>query len=185
MQVPQLFLIFRYNIVNLKIVIGAIKMKEVQFKNSLAAKRPDLAAEWHPVKNGTLTPEQVAAGSNKKAWWIQKYYDEFTKKWFQFEWEAVINNRGPYNPFVTGKKIYRGFNDLATRNVKLAAEWDYKRNYPLTPYDVTPGCRRVVWWCINYYDIESGKTIEMPWQEAIANRVSFNYGCPYLSVKKC
>ena len=25
--------------------------------------------EWHPTKNGNLTPQQVAAGSDKKVWW--------------------------------------------------------------------------------------------------------------------
>ena len=114
-------------------------MKQIKYENSLAAKRPELAAEWHPTKNGDLTPDKVAAYSNNKAWWLQKHYDEFTGKWFNFEWDAVINNRGLSNPFVTGKRVYPGFNDLATRKPELAAEWDYKRNYPLTPQDVTAG----------------------------------------------
>ena len=37
--------------------------------NDLATKRPDLATEWHPTKNGDLKPTDVAAGSEKKAWW--------------------------------------------------------------------------------------------------------------------
>lgn len=37
--------------------------------NSLAAVFPAVAAEWHPKKNGALTPEQVTHGSNKMAWW--------------------------------------------------------------------------------------------------------------------
>jgi hypothetical protein len=38
-------------------------------KKTLSIIHPQLAAEWHPTKNGGLTPEQVAAGSAKKAWW--------------------------------------------------------------------------------------------------------------------
>jgi len=38
-------------------------------KNPLSIIDPQLAAQWHPTKNGGLTPEQVAAGSAKKAWW--------------------------------------------------------------------------------------------------------------------
>lgn len=37
--------------------------------NALAATNPKLAAEWHPSKNGFLTPEMVVAGSNRNVWW--------------------------------------------------------------------------------------------------------------------
>ena len=39
-------------------------------KNDLATTHPDLAKEWHPTKNGKLTPQQVLAGSAKKVWWL-------------------------------------------------------------------------------------------------------------------
>lgn len=38
-------------------------------KNDLATTHPDLTKEWHPTKNGKLTPQQVLAGSRKKVWW--------------------------------------------------------------------------------------------------------------------
>ena len=38
--------------------------------NDLATTHPELAKEWHPVKNGNLSPQQVLAGSAKKIWWI-------------------------------------------------------------------------------------------------------------------
>ena len=38
--------------------------------NDLATTNPELAKEWHPQKNGTLTPQQVLAGSARKIWWI-------------------------------------------------------------------------------------------------------------------
>ena len=37
---------------------------------SLADRNPELAKEWHPIKNGDLTPAQVTPGSGKKVWWI-------------------------------------------------------------------------------------------------------------------
>jgi hypothetical protein len=39
--------------------------------NCLATTYPQLAAEWHPTKNGKLTPFDITPGSNKKAWWIK------------------------------------------------------------------------------------------------------------------
>ena len=40
--------------------------------NSLAATHPHIAAQWHPTKNGTLTPEDIGHGSNKRVWWQNK-----------------------------------------------------------------------------------------------------------------
>ena len=37
--------------------------------NDLASTSPELAAEWHPTKNGGLTPEMVTYGSEKNVWW--------------------------------------------------------------------------------------------------------------------
>lgn len=38
-------------------------------KNNLAATHPGLAAEWDSEKNGALTPDDVVAGTYRKAWW--------------------------------------------------------------------------------------------------------------------
>jgi len=54
-------------------------------KNSLAVLRPDIANEWHPTKNGDLTPEDVVIGDNRKVWWYCKKHD--------FSWPAQINSR--------------------------------------------------------------------------------------------
>lgn len=38
-------------------------------ENDLASQYPEVAQEWDTEKNGTLTPQQVTASSNRKAWW--------------------------------------------------------------------------------------------------------------------
>ena len=35
-------------------------------EKSFADRYPDLAAEWHPTKNGELTPSNISSGSSKK-----------------------------------------------------------------------------------------------------------------------
>jgi hypothetical protein len=40
---------------------------------SLAIQYPKVAAEWHPIKNGKLTPTDVLPKSNKMAWWKCQY----------------------------------------------------------------------------------------------------------------
>jgi DNA-directed RNA polymerase subunit RPC12/RpoP len=38
--------------------------------NCLEAINPKLAKQWHPKKNGGLTPKDVTPNSDTKAWWI-------------------------------------------------------------------------------------------------------------------
>ncbi len=52
--------------------------------NDLGTKKPDLASEWHPTKNGNLKPSDVTPFSNKKVWWICT---------FGHEYESTVNNR--------------------------------------------------------------------------------------------
>jgi Probable Zinc-ribbon domain len=52
--------------------------------NDLATKSPALAAQWHPRKNGSLTPEMVLAGTHKKVWWVCA---------FGHEWATSVKDR--------------------------------------------------------------------------------------------
>jgi len=45
--------------------------------NDLATRRPDLAIQWHPTRNGDVQPTDVTAGSSKRYWWV----DEFGHEW--------------------------------------------------------------------------------------------------------
>jgi predicted RNA-binding Zn-ribbon protein involved in translation (DUF1610 family) len=36
----------------------------------LAEKNPLLSSQWHPTKNGEMTPNHITPGSDYKAWWI-------------------------------------------------------------------------------------------------------------------
>ena len=38
-------------------------------ENDLQSLRPEIAAQWHPTLNGTLTPEMVTVGSTHTVWW--------------------------------------------------------------------------------------------------------------------
>lgn len=59
--------------------------KRVSKENSLANAVPKLAKQWHPLKNGELTPNTVTRSSGKMAWWQCSGCNH--------EWEAYINNR--------------------------------------------------------------------------------------------
>jgi len=46
----------------------------------------------------------------------------------------------------SGKKTLEGFNDLQTKNPKLAKEWHPTKNVDLKPTDVTSSSNKIVWW---------------------------------------
>lgn len=52
--------------------------------NDLASKFPNVSAQWHPTKNGKLTPQEESPFSHKKVWWICSK---------GHEWQAKISNR--------------------------------------------------------------------------------------------
>lgn len=57
----------------------------------------------------------------------------------------------------------------------LLIEWDYEKNYPLTPQDVKTVAYTKVWWkCKNGHS----------WQQLISNRVKAGVGCPYCGHRK-
>ena len=149
---------------------------------SLAETNPELIKEWHPYKNGNLTPFDVTAGSNKKVWWLLSYDDPESGKHFEFEWQAYVKHRanGVKCPVLSGKMIHRGFNDLASKYPDIAKEWHPNKNGSLTPYDVSWGCEKKVWWIREYEDSATGKRFVFEWEASVLNRVN-GAGCPYIS----
>ena len=157
--------------------------------NDLETVNPELAAQWHPTKNGNLDPTQVTANSNKKVWWLCKYDDPVTGRHFDFEWKTDINSRnnGSECPFLSGHAVWKGFNDLRTINPEVAAQWHPTKNGDLKPTQVTANSAKKIWWCLSYdvpvdYPIKSlrGKHFDFEWEEYIYKRNN-GHGCPYLS----
>ena len=109
-------------------------------ETDLASQDPEIAAQWHPTKNGDLTPEDVTRYSNKKVWWICDKGHEYL---------SSVSHRTKERsecPYCKGKKVLTGFNDLATREPELAKEWHPELNGELTPQMVTAGSKHRVWW---------------------------------------
>jgi hypothetical protein len=132
--------------------------------NNLAVSNPSLAKQWHPTKNGDLSPSMMTPYSNKKAWWkCEKGHS----------WEASINNRKSRGcPYCSGKKICSD-NNLAFLNPAVANQWHPTKNSDLSPDMFTPGSSKKVWWvCDKGHE----------WQAQIASRKTC--GCPYCSGQK-
>ena len=121
---------------------------------------PILAQQWHPSKNGNLTPRDITPNSHKKVWWICEK---------NHEWQATVNNlsSGRGCPYCSGQLACVD-NCLQTANPALAKEWHPSKNGDLTPRDVTPNSNKKVWWI----SMEGHE-----WQATVNNR-SHGRGCP-------
>lgn len=135
--------------------------------NDLLTKNPELAAQWHPTKNGMLTPQNVSGASGRKAWWLCPQLHE---------WEVAICYRlnGSGCPYCAGTAILVGFNDLAAVNPALAAQWHPTKNSTITSHDVTANSGKKVWWLCSLLH---------EWETAIFQR-SNGTGCPICAGKR-
>lgn len=109
-------------------------------ENDLSSLRPDLAQQWHPTKNHPLTPESLMANSNRSVWWMCS---------LGHSWRSPVGRRVQGNtgcPVCMGKRVEPGFNDLATVDPAIAAQWAQDLNGNLTPEMVTGGSAKRVWW---------------------------------------
>lgn len=107
--------------------------------SNLETTRPELAAQWHPSKNGELTPKMVVDGSAKRVWWrCEKGH----------EWEATVRKRlrSPACPFCAGTRA-DGATSLAALHPELLREWHPTKNAGLDPFNLLPGSGKKVWWC--------------------------------------
>ena len=113
--------------------------KVIPGETDLQTLRPDLAAQWHPSKNGKLAPKDVSPGSVKRVWWLCERGHDY---------QSVVFSRadGTDCPYCAGKKVWPGFNDLATLFPNLTNQWHDTLNGALSPRDVTKGSHKMVWW---------------------------------------
>ena len=88
-------------------------------QNDLLSIFPDLANDWHPEKNGLLTPRNVMSKSSKKVWWLCSTCG--------YEWEDTLSHRanGRKCPSCT-KKI----NALRVRDRVVNDSNRLSTNYP-------------------------------------------------------
>lgn len=131
---------------------------------SFAGKFPALLDEWHPTKNKELEPFEISVGSAKRIWWQCK--DNKNHEWVSSVINRTKNDAGC--PHCREEK-----NNLAKNFPKIAKEWMYEKNLPLTPETTAEKSGKMVWWkcseCLN------------EWQAVVKNRTHLSSPCPICS----
>ncbi|MEX2437646.1 MAG: zinc-ribbon domain-containing protein, partial [Candidatus Babeliales bacterium] len=134
-------------------------------KAPLSVTHPNILTEWHPTKNGKLTPDDVRGGSACYLWWkCSKGPDH---EWKQKAIERTRSGSGC--PFCDGKKVSLT-NSLLTKYPDLAKEWHPTKNGKLLTQNVFGGGKAKYWW-------KCSKGTDHEWQANIQKRAS-GQGCP-------
>lgn len=139
---------------------------------------PDVAAEWHPTKNGSLLPSDVTSRSGKAVWWLCPSRPGCG---CLHEWEATVHSRTRSEtpggcPFcATPRSKICPHNSVAALRPDLLAQWHPAKNGGIDPAKLTIGSHLKVWWRC------PGKgTCACPhdWQATIKSRACNGSGCP-------
>lgn len=132
---------------------------------------PEIAKEWHPTKNKGLSPDDFSFGSKQKVWWK-------CDKGEDHEWYVSIGSRTANKsscPICSCRKVVKS-NSLETTNPEIAKEWNYEKNNPIKPSEITKGSNKAFWWICS-------KNKNHTWKIAVKSRVRGS-GCPYCSGHK-
>jgi hypothetical protein len=133
-------------------------MPKVSATYNLKQLHPAVAAQWHPDKNGSLSPQELTPGSGRKVWWrCRKAH----------EWRATVasRTRGSGCPHCYRESIVSG-RPLIDRG--LMKEWHPSLNPGLNPRKLTTAYNRKLWWLC-----ETGHE----WQATLRSRIRGS-GCP-------
>lgn len=128
---------------------------------------PHLAREWHPTKNESLTPDQFTFGSARLVWWQCAHGHEWQGKIF-------ARSNGMNCPICHKKQTLHD-NALGIKYPELIREWHPTKNEGLTPFDVTYGSGKRIWW-----QCEQGHE----WENTVNSRTISHTKCPYCRIIK-
>ena len=132
----------------------------------LSVSHPELCKQWHPTKNGDLTPDDLTFGTKFEAWWLCPIAPGH-------EWDASTASRASRG---RGCRAYDGKQVSVTNSLQilfpeLSEEWHSTKTGEFIPGDFTSKSIFKAWWkCPNGSDHE--------WQIEISVRSSGN-GCDY------
>lgn len=158
------------NSIKRSVVDYDINIEKEDVENSVSYTCPELIKEWHPILNGKLTPFNISLYSSYKAWWI---CSEKSHEWQTSVSNRTFNKRGC--PYCSNRFACKD-NCLATTHPELAKEWHPTKN-ELTPFDITAGSGKIIWWKCPFAE-------DHEWKTSAGNRKQGNNNCPFCSNKK-
>lgn len=133
---------------------------------SLSENFPEIAAELDSVESG-ISAVDVHKGSGKKLWWLCDEGHSFAQR--------VVDRtkRGFSCPKCSGKVVWPGHTDLATKAPAALVWWDFDRN-EVSPSEVMPSSNKKFWW-----KCPKGHSFDLS-----CNKMTQRYSCPVCANKR-
>lgn len=108
-------------------------------EDNFAVDHPDLIVQWHPSRNGTLTPADFLSGSSKKVWWQCPQGHEYHRP---PHYHRKFNGRCP---ICTGAKIVF-VNSFLGMHPDLSKLFHPTKNDGIDLSKIAPGSEVDCWW---------------------------------------
>ena len=152
-----------------------LEYKTLRIEDSLLSQCPEIACEWHPTKNGKLTPDLFIPGSSEIVWWLCSVCGN--------EWTTSIVNRTKGHGCDVCATVKRKITKKTTLIQKRGSidkewcllDWDYDAN-EFGPEHYTNGSSEIVNWRCH--------KCSHKWKAAICSRTrDYKNGCPLCSGK--
>jgi hypothetical protein len=120
-------------------------------RDNLTITHPDIAAQWHPTKNGDSLASHYTHGSKHEATWLCEKGDE--PHVYSMRIERKIH--GEYGcPVCSNRLFLRSKNDIATLHPELASEFHPYRNGIRNAAETKAGTQRYHWRCAFGHDTQ-------------------------------
>ena len=139
--------------------------KKACYDNTLLAKYPIIAHEWHPNLNMPLQPNEVTAGSTKIVWWKCKH---------GHEWKTSVARRTKKKSTCPkcNEKVFQTQRSLLAKFPEIASEVSANQNPELNLSTLSAYSHQKIWWRCQ---------VGHEWESSVANRTRKKTGCPYCS----
>lgn len=132
-----------------KVITDKISSETFQWKPIIkGVSRTQKTPENKKIKNNEKLRDKLAPGQKEILEMnINSHgYARFKCTSGHIYWNVIKEQLDYQCPVCSGYVVIPGINDLNTTHPDHAAMWDYNKNFPYTPEDVTQGSMRKFWW---------------------------------------
>jgi len=148
--------------IDTRVKLGASCKECKNIDNSIVKTHPNLILDWDFNKNGSLNPNSITKGSNKKVWWICNDCKH------SFQCSVDRRTRGT-NCAKCRQRVQLKI-PLSKNFYHLLEEWDFNKNTSFNPDTVSEGSNiKAHWICKNGHQF----------QMIIYNRTKLGLSCPF------
>lgn len=114
---------------------------------NLSETHPHIVKDWDYKKNGELSPSRFVMSDKTSVWWMCPNKHSYQVSIYSRVRSAGCKTCGRVKQEVQRtKSLLKNTKSFAEKNPSLLCEWDYEKNQEVSPYSVTWGSKKKIWW---------------------------------------